>query len=89
MKKFKKLLNSVLLTSLVLTLSIPFKSFAEPSDSGTGLIELWWTFPDKYDDGSHRYGSKDDRHTCYWERYLSDDRYNLNVKVLITAQLIS
>lgn len=50
------------------------------SDLKESLDAIWFNFPNKYDSGSHRYGSRPNRHTCHWERYLSDSSYHMTLK---------
>lgn len=49
-------------------------------DLKESLDAIWFNFPNKYDSGSHKYGSRPNRHTCHWERYLSDDSYHMTLK---------
>lgn len=49
------------------------------ADVNNPLIELWETFPNKYDsgEGHHRHG--DDSYTCSWETELTDASYHMEV----------
>lgn len=49
-------------------------------DLKESLDAIWFSFPDKYDSGSHKYGSRPNRHTCHWERYLSDSTYHMTLR---------
>lgn len=50
------------------------------NDLKESLDAIWFNFPNKYDSESHRYGSRPNRHTCHWERYLSDSSYHMTLK---------